>query len=109
MKKLLLLVAVSGSVLFFAQCSSKKTTGGASTTAVDNRVAEVKRNFTPAQMEEGHVIWTNNCGKCHKLIPGNERTVDKWEAILPGMTKKARLDDVQAGKVRAYLLVNAKM
>lgn len=60
-------------------------------------------------MEEGKVIFSSNCGKCHAIVQPEERTVGKWEKVLPRMNKKANLDEMQAGKVRAYVLAHAQM
>ena len=108
MKKSALLFLLGGGVWIFANCSPK-TTGSAatSTSGPEAAVAEVKKNYTEAQMEEGKVIWQGNCNKCHKLYEPESHSVKSWEKILPRMVKRAKLDDKQAGMVRAYLLAHA--
>lgn len=106
MKKLITLVFISGTVLF-TQCTPKKTATSGMTDA--QKVADVKKNFTDAQMQEGKTIWQGSCDKCHKLYEPESHSIDKWERVLPRMTKRAKLDDAQGAKVRAYLIANAKM
>lgn len=90
-----------------AACTSKKATTGEK--SASDIVADIKKNFTEADMAEGKSLWQTNCNKCHKLYEANDYNVGKWENVLPRMNKRAKLDDTQAGKVRAYLLANAKM
>jgi cytochrome c len=107
MRKLLTISSLMLASLLLIQCTPKKTTTTVMTPA--QKVADVKKNYTEAQMEEGKTLWQGNCNKCHKLFDPGSRTVDKWEAVLPSMTKRAKLNDQQAGMVRAYLLSHAKM
>lgn len=72
-------------------------------------MAEVKKNYTEAQMEEGKTIFMGSCDKCHGLKEPETHTVAQWERILPRMSKKAKLEAEQAGKVRAYVLAHAKL
>jgi cytochrome c5 len=71
-------------------------------------IGEIKRNYTEAQMEEGKVIWQTNCNRCHKLYTPGSYTIAEWENILPRMYPRTKLDKEQSGKVRAYILPNAK-
>ena len=101
-KKLLLLSALALGSILMVQCSpkaAKSTT--ASTTKPEPR-------YTAAQVEEGHTIYTNNCAKCHKLINPADKSLDKWNSVLPRMIGKAKLDDQQGALVRAYVMANLK-
>lgn len=107
MKKLVVF-ALSGGLLLFAQCSPKTTGAGATGTGAEEAaVAEVKKNYTEAQMDEGKVVWQASCIKCHKLYEPESHSVKSWEKILPRMFKRAKLDNKQAGTVRAYILAHA--
>jgi cytochrome c5 len=106
MQKLVTIVSCLGAAVLLANCTPKKVTTTEMTT--EQKVADVKKNFTPAQMDEGKVLFQDNCGKCHKLFDPGSRTVDKWENVLPRMAKRSKLTEIQESMVRAYLLVNAK-
>lgn len=100
------LLILSGSV-FLAQCTAKKT--ASNTMSPEQVVADVKKNYTEAQIEEGKSIYMAHCNKCHGYKEPESHTVNKWERVLPSMSKKAKLDEDQAGKVRAYVLAHAKL
>ena len=95
------------STITLAQCTSKKAASNNMSEA--EKVADVKKNFTQAQIDEGKVLWQSSCGKCHKLPQPDAYTVSKFDRVLPRMIKKAKLTDEQGAKVRAYLVANAKM
>ena len=59
-------------------------------------------------MQEGKALYQSSCKKCHSLFDPGSRTIHKWEKVLPRMNKRANLETADAGKVRAYLLTNAK-
>lgn len=107
MNRLTTILTIAAASVLMAQCTAKKTATAAK--SPEEVVAEVKKNYSEDQMEEGKTIFVGNCGKCHDLKEPETRTVEKWERILPRMSKKANLDDAQSGKVRAYVLAHAKM
>lgn len=107
MNRFTTILAIAAASILMAQCTAKKTT--TTTKSPEEIVAEVKKNYSDDQMEEGKTIFLGSCGKCHDLKEPETLTVDKWERILPRMSKKAKLEDEQAGKVRAYVLAHAKI
>lgn len=107
MNRFTTIIAIAAASVLMAQCTAKKTATTAK--SPEEVVAEVKKNFSEDQMEEGKTIFQGSCGKCHDLHQPETRTVEKWERILPRMSQKAKLEDEQAGKVRAYVLAHAKM
>lgn len=107
MNKVVVTITLLGLSLFVVRCSSKKA--ASNEMSPEQVVAQVKKNFTEAQMEEGKTIWASSCKKCHKLYEPESHDVMKWENILPRMSKRAKLDDEQSGKVRAYILAHAKI
>lgn len=109
MNRLKILATILTLSVLMAQCTARKTTTSAPEMTPEQAVADVKKNFTPAQMEEGKTIFLANCDKCHALKEPETITVTKWERVLPRMSKKANLSDEHAGKVRAYVLAHAKV
>ncbi len=61
-----------------------------------------------AQQEEGHQLYENNCGKCHDLFAPNSYSKKDWVPILASMQKKAKLEDADMVKIKAYVEVYAK-
>ena len=111
MKRFTTALTIVTASLLMAQCTAKKATSSAAAKEMtpEEAVADVKKNFTEAQMEEGRVVFQANCGKCHNIHEPETRTVQKWERVLPRMSKKANLEEEQAAKVRAYVLAHAKL
>lgn len=107
MNRFTTILAIAAASVLMAQCTAKKT--ATTTKSPEEIVAEVKKNYSEDQMQEGKTIFLGSCGKCHDLKEPETLTVDKWERVLPRMSKKAKLEDAQAGKVRAYVLAHAKM
>lgn len=107
MNRLVTILAVLGTSVLLVQCTAKKT--ATATMSPEQIVADVKKNYTEAQMEEGKTIFESKCNKCHGLKEPEHITVNKWERVLPRMSDKAKLDEAQSGKVRAYVLAHAKV
>jgi cytochrome c5 len=105
MKKLTILLL--SALIAISSCTSKKAATTEKSPA--DIVAEVKKNYSEAQLAEGKTLWQDNCKKCHKLHDGPDYTVKKWENVLPRMFNRAKVNDEQSGKIRAYLLANAKI
>ncbi|HRO43920.1 MAG TPA: hypothetical protein PL009_13875 [Flavipsychrobacter sp.] len=108
MKKLLTLFAFASLSVFMANCSSSKSAASNKMTP-EAKVADVKKNFTTQQMEEGKVLWQANCNKCHKMFEPESRNVEKWERVLPRMINRSKLTETQGAMVRAYILSHAKL
>ncbi len=110
MKRFLLLAPIALSILLLAQCAPKvHSTVASSAPTSAQTVAELKKKYTDADMGVGNSIRQEKCNKCHKQHDPTEFTVEKWDRILPRMTSRAHLSTDDAGKVRAYILANARL
>lgn len=58
---------------------------------------------TLAELQQGHDVFQNHCGKCHKLPKPDSRTNPEWTKVLKKMAPKAKLTDDQAELVYKYL------
>jgi cytochrome c5 len=110
MKKIIILTALSAAALLLAQCSPKtaKTTGRPAAKTHADKVADIKKNFTEADLAEGKAIHDTKCNRCHQLKTIGNFSMAEWDNILQRMIPKARLDEKQAALVRAYVMVNTK-
>lgn len=92
MKKIMFTLA-TGTLLF--ACTPKTA-----------EVVEVKEEsgFPTPEIAEGNKLYLDNCGKCHKLKTVTDYTEEQWNTILPKMAKMSKLDMVQEGKIREYIL-----
>ena len=60
--------------------------------------------FPSTDVAEGSKLYTENCGKCHKLKTVNNFTKEQWKTIVPRMAKKAKIDGLAENKVMQYVL-----
>lgn len=90
-------------------CTSTKKT--AELSYEEQVVANIKKKYSTEQIEEGRVIYTGSCNKCHTLKGKSpeDYTIKEWERILPNMYIRSKLEETQSRKVSAYILTNAKM
>lgn len=120
MKRFSTALVIGAIAIVMAQCTAKKATtatvpppAAPAATAVamtpEEAIADVKKRYTEAQMEEGNVMFRDKCGKCHIMHEPESRTVEHWEKILPRMNKKSGFNAEQGAKVRAYVLSRAKV
>ena len=78
MKKVLLSAALLSGIVLLSQCSPKiPETFKTSASTPEAKVAEVKKEYTAAEMEEGKTMWQSSCNNCHKLFPPESRDVEK--------------------------------
>jgi hypothetical protein len=74
---------------------------------VDNDVAKVTAHSpetTLNDLKSGYKLFVSGCSGCHTLYLPSSRTRETWEAVLPEMTGKARMDSSEARLVRLYIL-----
>ena len=103
-KNILLALLTAGTCLLGA-CSPKVSAPVAGP-GTPSKPPAAEPRFSAAQLEEGHTLYTNNCGKCHKLFRPDQKSLAKWESVLPGMVRKAKLSNDQGALVRAWVLSN---
>jgi cytochrome c2 len=58
---------------------------------------------TLSELQQGHDIFQNHCGKCHKLPKPAAHTNPEWTKILGKMAPKAKLTTEQSDMVYKYL------
>lgn len=106
MKKIGMSLAMGALVLVLAHCSPKTAKVEEIVASMDK--AYVSSHFKAEKLEEGKVLYTNNCGKCHKLFAPEKLTVAKWNIEVDHMLPKTRLTPQEGQLVRAYVVANAK-
>lgn len=117
MSKIVTLSLLCAGMLVFSQCATKKAGSGNDTAKAEAKakeaamaaeLEEMKTKYSAADLAEGKLILETNCVKCHKVFPAESRNIPAWEHILPGMIGRTKLNEAQASKLRAYVLLNAK-
>ncbi len=61
---------------------------------------------TLAELQQGHDLFQNKCGKCHKLPNPAKHSKDEWTKILGKMAPKAKLSTEQSDLVYKYVMNN---
>lgn len=107
MKKVIVIFSIVAVSFAMVKCSPK---AAKATTATETKsaTATVATTSTATQIEAGHVLYTNNCGKCHGLKDPTNYTKESWAQILKGMIPKAKLNTDDGNLVTAYVMANAK-
>jgi len=59
---------------------------------------------TLAELQQGHDLFQNNCGKCHKIPKPGSRTNPQWKKVLEKMVPKAKLNNEQSYLIYRYLV-----
>jgi mono/diheme cytochrome c family protein len=57
-----------------------------------------------AELQQGHDLFRDNCGKCHKLYKPGSRSNQEWKKTLEVMAPKAKLTTDQSYLVYRYLV-----
>ncbi len=63
----------------------------------------VEMNFPDETVASGYELYTNECGRCHKLKTVDNYSREDWNGILPRMAKKAKLEGEQEQTIDAYI------
>jgi len=100
MMKTLRLLAGLAVAAIAVSCAAKK--------AVPPPAPPAPASTLTAQQEQGHQLYENNCGKCHDLFAPTSYSKKDWVPILASMQKKAKLEDADMAKIKAYIDVYAK-
>jgi len=106
MNKLKVILITGASVVLMMSCFPKASQVIRSLPVESKE--QIKAQYSTAQLEEGHTIFTNSCGSCHKLKEPGSKTPEQWNKTVKRMIPRAKLSDEQGKLVRAYLIANAK-
>jgi hypothetical protein len=80
-------------------CSTTKKTTPAATNTTPAETAPLS-----ADLQQGHDLFVNYCGKCHKLPDPASRAADSWKKVMDVMGPKAKLDQTQSDLVFKYIV-----
>lgn len=110
MKKIVFFSAITFVATAFVACTPKasKSVAGSKPADAAPTKSEVLSHFTQEKIDEGKVIFTGNCGKCHKLPPTEKFNNVQWTKIMKRMAPKAKLNEQDAELVRAFVIANSK-
>lgn len=96
MKKVFFLIASSAVIM---ACQPKVV----EVVEVIEETDEVVENIDMAKVEAGESIYANKCSKCHDAPVVKDHSVERWNKVLPIMSKKAELTADEDAKVNAFV------
>ncbi|MBL7804177.1 MAG: hypothetical protein JNL02_10615 [Saprospiraceae bacterium] len=93
-------------VLLVTACGTAKIAAPKEADAL--RAAEKFPGYTLADLQKGHMLYKENCGKCHGLK--SPRSLDEagWRKIVPPMAKKAKVNATTEDAILKYLVTMSK-
>lgn len=101
MKKAYLVVSIA--LIAITACGIKK--GGSTFTAADlERGQKVFPDLTMAQLTEGKTNYETNCKKCHGLKDPKKFTEEQLRAVVPNMSKQAKIDEAKELSILKYMI-----
>lgn len=94
MKRIIFGISVAVGV---SACTSQKPNTG---TAAKNPMTVT---LSTENMEQGKMLFENNCGRCHDLPNVKSFNDEKWKSIVDWMAPKSKLTAQQADLVYLYV------
>ena len=65
--------------------------------------ADVTSNATLSELQQGRVLYVNNCAECHGLHSPDEYTSSQWSSIMSSMGPRTNMSPAQIELVRKYV------
>lgn len=59
-------------------------------------------------LNQGRLLYKDNCGKCHLLKKPSSRTEEEWRKIVPKMAKKAKIDAQKEDLILRYVITMSR-
>jgi len=100
MNKIILASAIA---LALAACAAKKTAVVISD-ADANRASAKYPGATLATLQQGKMLYENNCGKCHGLKSPTAYNEEQWGKHVKRMAPKAKIDKPTEDLILQYVV-----
>ena len=91
------------SLLLLAACAAKKTAVVISD-ADANRASAKYPGATLATLQQGKMLYENNCGKCHGLKSPSAYNEEQWGKHVKRMAPKAKIDKPTEDLILQYVV-----
>ena len=69
-----------------------------------DRAAQKFPGTTLADLQQGKLLYEQNCGKCHGLKKPASRSEEAWRKVMPPMARKAKIDAQKEEMILKYVL-----
>lgn len=94
-------------ILSLVACATKAANSVASLETAPTKEFAIA-NFSEDQLNQGKILFENNCAQCHKLFEPESRDAEKWNNVLKRMIPKTDLAYEEGRLVQGYLVANSK-
>jgi mono/diheme cytochrome c family protein len=101
MKKAYCLQVLFVLILILTGGCTKK--GGDTSSLYTPSGADVTANATLEELQQGRVLYIENCNSCHGLYNPDSNSPSQWRSILSNMAPKAGLSSSETQLVTKYL------
>jgi mono/diheme cytochrome c family protein len=65
--------------------------------------SNVTSTATLKELQQGRVLYINNCGQCHSLVSPDAYTPAQWRSVLPVMTPRTNMSASDVTLVTKYV------
>ena len=65
--------------------------------------ADTTLNATLLQLQQGRILYINNCGSCHGLHSPDEFSSAQWNLVIAQMGPRTNMSDTQIELVKKYV------
>jgi mono/diheme cytochrome c family protein len=65
--------------------------------------ADVTSSATLQELQQGRVLYIDNCAACHNLYSPDDYSASQWPQVLSGMAPRAGLSSANTLLVKKYL------
>ena len=89
-------------ILFFSTSACQKNSVDTSSFYVPTS-ANVTVNATLAELQEGRILYLNNCNRCHGLYSPDSYTPTQWKSVLSTMGPRTTMSSSDIVLVTKYL------
>ena len=87
---------------FLGVISCKKDSANTSALYVPSK-KDVTANATLQELQQGRVLYIDNCAQCHGLYSPDDYGASQWPGILSNMASKTGLSSSEVTLVKKYL------
>jgi mono/diheme cytochrome c family protein len=99
--KMKLIIAMFFIPLLMASCTKSPNSTGS---LYEPTAADVTASATLAELQQGRVLYINNCGSCHGLYSPDNFTTSQWKNnIMPSMGSETSMNSTEKSLVTKYV------
>jgi hypothetical protein len=88
--------------IFFLTSCSKNTPGNTSALYMPS-AGDATANASLQELQQGRVIYIDNCGSCHSLYTPDDFSASQWPGIMNSMAPKAGLSSADKALALKYV------